>query len=91
MPYYNRDPKRAHNFDNHPYGIKGSRSRVCTSGFRVLGLGLGVLGWCTNLESLLGNTENTLGLYQVLPGAERHNQPDPGMSFNMGVSTSRGL
>ena len=19
MPYYNRDPKRVHNFDNHPY------------------------------------------------------------------------
>ena len=21
MPYYNRDPKRDHNFDNHPYGL----------------------------------------------------------------------
>ena len=24
MPYYNRDPKRDHNFDNHPHG-KGWR------------------------------------------------------------------
>ena len=23
MPYYNRDPKRGHNFDNHPYNIFG--------------------------------------------------------------------
>ena len=22
MPYYNRDPKRDHNFDNHPFGIE---------------------------------------------------------------------
>ena len=21
MPYYNRDPKRDHNFDNHPYKV----------------------------------------------------------------------
>ena len=21
MPYFNRDPKRDHNFDNHPYGL----------------------------------------------------------------------
>ena len=27
MPYYNRDPKRDHNFDNHPY-------RHCTGVFR---------------------------------------------------------
>ena len=24
VPYYNRDPKRDHNFDNHPFGF-----RVC--------------------------------------------------------------
>ena len=24
VPYYNRDPKRDHNFDNHPYGIESS-------------------------------------------------------------------
>ena len=27
MPYYNRDPKRDHNFDNHPY--RDSRFRAC--------------------------------------------------------------
>ena len=21
MPYHSRDPKRDHNFDNHPYGV----------------------------------------------------------------------
>ena len=26
MPYYNRDPKRHHNFDNHPHSTRSSRS-----------------------------------------------------------------
>ena len=26
MPYYNRDPKRDHNFDNHPYRDNGKEN-----------------------------------------------------------------
>ena len=26
MPYYNRDPKRDHNFDNHPYRDSGKEN-----------------------------------------------------------------
>ena len=52
MPYYNRDPKRDHNFDNHPFivlvlqGTRGSwymTSQECFS-LLVLGLGLKPLG-----------------------------------------------
>ena len=28
MPYYNRDPKRDHNFDHHPYKVYGRESRM---------------------------------------------------------------
>ena len=34
MPYYNRDPKRDHNFDNHPY-IPLTHSSFCSPGKRV--------------------------------------------------------
>ena len=27
MPYYNRDPKKDHSFDNHPFGKKASEGR----------------------------------------------------------------
>ena len=40
MPYYNREPERDHNFDNHPYQLKdlcslaarqkGKNPRACT-------------------------------------------------------------
>ena len=45
MPYYNKDPKRDHNFDNHPYGfgvkgVAGLRFRVQTSVIRLEGLQL---------------------------------------------------
>ena len=36
MPYYNRDPKRDHNFDNHPYQGLGQGGY----GFMAEGLGL---------------------------------------------------
>ena len=46
MPYYNRDPKRDHNFDNHPHAvIKQLRARKgwgvgvgCRGGFGSIGL-----------------------------------------------------
>ena len=52
MPCYNRDPKRDHNFDNHPYDhIKpcGASCLMCHLmcrglGFRGLGLKKGVRG-----------------------------------------------
>ena len=25
VPYYNRDPKKDHNFDNHPFGVVESQ------------------------------------------------------------------
>ena len=28
MPYYSRDPKRDHNFDNHPYARMLSNARI---------------------------------------------------------------
>ena len=34
-PYYNRDPKRDHDFDNHPYGDYGDT--IDSNGVRVLG------------------------------------------------------
>ena len=34
MPYYNRDPKTDHNFDNHPYGDNG-KMETAIIGFRV--------------------------------------------------------
>ena len=34
MPYYNRDPKRDHNFDNQPYALS-----------RLIWLGCGSFGW----------------------------------------------
>ena len=42
MPYYNKDPKRDPNFDNHPYRNPIAVFRVSDLGsrFRVQGLGL---------------------------------------------------
>ena len=38
MPYYYRDPKRDHNFDNHPYalelGFRRLRVRILSEEFR---------------------------------------------------------
>ena len=34
MPYYNRDPKRDHNFDNHPYVLE-RRSRGLLSVYKT--------------------------------------------------------
>ena len=59
MPYYNRDPKRDHNFDNHPYGsfrelgipLKGSfegslKGSIKGLGFRVSeNYGCLIAGW----------------------------------------------
>ena len=50
MPYYNRDPKRDHNFDNHPHDC-----RVQSFGFRILGFGF---------QLLLGGRE--VEIYRVL-------------------------
>ena len=56
MPYYNRDPKRDHNFDNHPYvslwvrkwelqlgGVR-VQSRLW-EGLRLQGWGFGFRAW----------------------------------------------
>ena len=46
MPYYHRDPRRAHNFDNHSYA-PGSRGRVGSLRFEGSGLrAQGYLGIC---------------------------------------------
>ena len=37
MPYYNRDPKRDHNFDNHPYEQKPRIAGVCSGGVALEG------------------------------------------------------
>ena len=41
MPYYNRDPKRGHNFDNHPngsgLGLKRSHFRIRVAGRMIEG------------------------------------------------------
>ena len=49
MPYYNRDPNRDHNFDNHPYkkdgkhngsyylGLIGFRVKISKLGTRMMG------------------------------------------------------
>ena len=39
VPYYNRDPKRDHNFDNHPIYIHVNLGVHTGLGFRSLGLG----------------------------------------------------
>ena len=45
MPYYTRDPKRDHDFDNHPHGLYtlsllGSPARRFTVFFFLLGLSI---------------------------------------------------
>ena len=37
MPYYNRDPKRDHNFDNYPYSMDGHARRPSCVEFVVRG------------------------------------------------------
>ena len=37
LPYYNRDPKRDHSFDNHPYVKKGGLSEMRSSESEVIG------------------------------------------------------
>ena len=37
MPYYNRDPKSDHNFDNRPYASSGAAAFVTGSARSVLG------------------------------------------------------
>ena len=56
MPYYNRDPKRDDDFDNHPYAsfmVEGlGRALWATLGLRALGLGaLGAWGYGFRLSS----------------------------------------
>ena len=43
MPSYNREAKRDHNFDNHPYTVYGVLALAVfkKKGFRVVCLGLG--------------------------------------------------
>ena len=45
MPYYTRDPKRDHNFDNHP-----------NDGFSLHGLQLQVWGWAEAISLVLGGS-----------------------------------
>ena len=35
MPYYNRDPERGHNFDNHPYHDTLRGAVIVREGWRV--------------------------------------------------------
>ena len=51
MPYYNRDPKRDHNFDNHPNGGLGFKGLFRAEGFKVC-LGCGVLRVCLGFRGL---------------------------------------
>ena len=39
MPYYNRDPNRDHNFDNHPTGEEQEVQTVILRRFMVQALG----------------------------------------------------
>ena len=45
MPYYNRDPKRDHNFDNHPC-VAGVPGRQILQGFSQVLVSFGVWGFC---------------------------------------------
>ena len=50
MLYYNRDPKRDHNFDNHPHAGAGSFGTAAAQGFGAEAVGWRVEG--SALESV---------------------------------------
>ena len=97
MPYYNRDPKRDHNFDNHPHERNG------LSGFeRPPGAGSSMGRDSTNPKGIywdyMGIMENKMetyynGFYRVYIGALHDlNKPhifiqEPLMSFSVAPSS----
>ena len=55
MPYYNRDPKRDHSFDNHPYTFCAALSIGCSALLLVApGSALGRLVTGLLLRTLMG-------------------------------------